>query len=249
MALSWSKRRKFLYTTVAGVIAAGGLLYGYETFLTQAPTCFDKVQNQDEHGVDCGGICALLCRNETRAPVVLWSRAFQVAENTYTAAAYVQNPNPGGQAKNVKYSFQLFDKNNQLIVERDGAIDIPAVQTVPFIDPNINVGNRVVARAIFAFSQEPTWVKATKMPVLRVGNQYLSSDGSRLSATVSNESIEDANKVIVAAVLFDAQGVARAASRSVLARVPRKGSQDVVFTWPSGVPNIVRAEITLLPAF
>lgn len=249
MALSWGKRRKLLYTTVASIIALGALLWAYQAFLAKPPTCFDGALNQDEHGVDCGGSCALLCRSESRSPVVLWSRAFEVAPNTYTAAAYVQNPNPGAAARRVAYSFQLFDDQNALVVERVGTIDIPPVSVVPFIDPNINVGNRTVARAIFAFSQEPVWQRTAELPALRVGNQYLSSDASRLSATIYNDTINTTGTVTVAAVLFDASGTAKAASRSVLPRIPRKGSQDVVFTWPNGVRGIVRAEITLLPSF
>lgn len=249
MALSWSKRRKFLYTTVALVVAFALLLGIYIQFFTNAPTCFDGTINNNERGVDCGGSCALFCKADTRSPVVSWARVFEVAPSTYTAAAYVQNPNPGAAARNVPYSFQLFDDKNILVVERAGVINIPPVQTVPIILPNINVGNRTVARALFAFSEEPVWQKVGALPSLRVGNQYLAEDGSRLSATVSNDSIENADKVTIAAVLFDASGTARAASRSVLPRIPRKGSQDVVFTWPGGVKNIIRAEITVLPSF
>ena len=249
MAISWSKRRKFLYTAVAAVIAAILLLVVYLEFFVSTPTCFDGKFNNDERGIDCGGSCALLCRNETRSPVVLWARAFEVAPSTYTAVAYVQNPNIGAGARNVAYSFQLFDNKNLLVMERNGVINIPPVQTIPFIDPNINVGNRVVARVLFSFSAEPVWYKAGDLPSLRVGNQYLSQDASQLSATIRNESITNADKVTVVAVLFDADGIARAASRSILPRVPRKGSQDVTFTWPGGVKNIVRAEITVLPSF
>lgn len=205
--------------------------------------------NQNERGVDCGGVCALICRQDARSPVVLWSRAFEVAPHTYTAAAYVQNPNPGAAARSVGYSFQLFDEKNALVVERIGTINIPPVSIVPFVDPNLDVGNRTVARAIFAFSTEPSWQRVSEFPSLRVGNQYLAPDASRLSATIMNDSISNVDAVTVAAVLFDAQGTARAASKSIVQRIPRKGSQNVVFTWPGGVKNIVRAEITLLPSF
>ncbi len=246
--MSWGNRRKLLYTTVGAVILAVLLLYIYEHFFTSAPTCFDGKFNGDERGIDCGGSCALFCKQDTRAPIVLWSRAFEVAPNTYTAAAYVQNPNPGAVARSVAYSFQLFDDNNALVTERVGVINIPPVQTVPFIDPNINVGNRTVAKAIFSFSANPVWTKIGALPALRTTNQYLSPDASQLRATVVNDSIEDADKVTVAAVLFDSNGPARAASRSILGTIPHKGSQNVVFTWPMGVPNIVHAEITILPS-
>ncbi len=249
MALSWSNQRKFLYAGVVAVIAVAFLLVVYLQFFTTAPICFDGTLNGDEHGIDCGGSCALFCTDQARPPIVLWARVFEVGPSTYTAAAYVRNPNPGAATRDVAYSFQLFDEKNLLVTERTGTIDIPAVQTVPFIDTNINVGNRTVTHALFAFSEEPRWYKAASVPQLRVRNQYLAPDASQLSATVANDSINNVDKVTIVAVLFDADGIARAASRSVLQRVPRKGSQDVTFTWSGGVKNIIRAEITVLPSF
>jgi hypothetical protein len=114
-----------------------------------------------------------VCKEEALSLIVLWSRAFEVAPHTYTAAAYVQNPNVGAGAKSVPYSFQLFDEKNSLIVERVGVINIPPVQTTPFIDPNIDVGNRVVARALFAFSEVPVWNRISNMPQLRIGKSIL----------------------------------------------------------------------------
>ena len=249
MALSWSNRRKVLYSTVIGLGCLIILVALYDSLFNQAPTCFDNTQNQNERGVDCGGPCALVCRADARAPVVLWSRTFEVTTGVYTAAAYVQNPNQGAAARAVPYTFQLFDEKNLLVTERQGVLDIPPVQTVPFIDPNINVGNRTVAKAIFSFTETPVWRKTVLEQRLRVSNQFLSKDASRLSATILNDGLKDAEDVLVAAVLFDSQGVARAASRSILAEIPRRGSQHVVFTWSGGVSDIVRAEITVLPSF
>jgi hypothetical protein len=243
-------RRKSLYTSVAGVLALVVLVFLYQTFLTAAPTCFDGVQNGNETGIDCGGSCSLVCANTAHAPVVLWSRIFQTSPTTYTAAAYIENDNPGAGAKRVGYSFQLFDADNQLIIERDGTVDLPPVQTIPIIDVNIPVTNRTPARVLFGFSNLPTWykVQSAVVPKLSVSNQNLAADASKLEATLTNGSFIDAHNVVVGAVLFDASGTARAASRSILS-VGKNSSVPVVFTFPGGVSNIVRAEITVLPPF
>jgi hypothetical protein len=258
MALSWSGRRKTLYSGVVAVIGFVLLIILYETFLTTPISCFNNKQDGTETGVDCGGSCALLCHDTAHDPVVLWARSFSVGSaagqgNYYTAAAYVQNNNAGAGAKQVKYSFQLFDTNNVLVIEKDGVLNIPPVQTVPVIEPNINVGNRDVARTLFAFTDDPhtiVWNKipTSKLPTLHITQQNLSLDGARLSAILVNDTINDAKSVTVTAVLFDSGGVARAASKSLL-DIPRKSSTPVTFTWPGGVPNIVRAEITILPSF
>ena len=250
MTLSWSKRRKLLYTSVGGVILLVLFFLTYQTVFNAPPSCFDGKQDQDERGVDCGGsICTLLCQNEARSPVVLWSRPFQTGQQTYTAAAYVQNFNVGAGARRVGYTFQLFDAKNSLVIEQQGMLDIPPVQTVPVVLPNINVGFREPTKAIFAFTQEPVWQKQPQLPTLRVTNQFLSGDASTLSASIKNDSPNDAKNVTITAVLFDGDGVARGASKSLLPVVPRRGSEDVTFTWPGGVSNIVRAEITVLPSF
>lgn len=234
-----------MYTSVAGVIGLMLVLFAYQALFTAPPLCTDGVQNGDEHGVDCGGSCALLCRSESRAPVVSWSRAFETAPQTYTAAAYIQNNNPGAGARRVGYTFQLFDENNKLVVARDGTADLPPVPTVPIIETGINVGNRSVSRALFSFSSEPAWLRAGALPKLAVSGQRLAADASRLEASVSNESFNDV-RVTVMAVLFDDEGVARAASRSTVT-APARSSVPVVFTWGQPAEGVVRAEITLLP--
>lgn len=251
MALGWSARRQLLYYAVGAIIfGVLGVVVWY-TFFTETPICFDGQQNADERGVDCGGSCTLICAADAKAPTLLWSRSFNTAGNLYTAAAYVQNNNTGAGAKKVSYSFQLYDANNLLVVERKGVADLPPIPTVPLIEHNINVGNRVVTRTQFSFSSVAVWnkIQLDKLPVLRKVQQPLANNGTKLEVEVFNDSLVDARNVVVAAVLFDAGGVARAAGKTLIDRLSRKSSQNVVFTWPKPNPNIVRVEVTLLPSF
>lgn len=248
MALSWSRRRKLLYTAVISVIGLVLLVVGYQVFIDRAPTCSDGLWNGDERDIDCGGACARICTQDARDPVVLWARSFSISPGSYTAAAYIQNRNQNALARGVRYSFQLFDEKNILIVERTGVVDIPPVQATPIVETGIDVGNRTVAKTYFSFSSIPVWEENTKVITpLQVGNQSLSPDGSRLSATVYNNTVEAVGRTVIIAVLFDGQGMALAASRAVISGVGKRSSQEVVFTWPNGTPGVVRAELTLLP--
>ncbi len=255
MALSWSDRRKYIYLTVFGVIGIGILCWAYFAFIYHPPTCFDGRKNGDEMGVDCGGACSLLCVNQTRQPSVAWARSFltvpATSTNIYTAAAYIQNTNLSAGARNVSYSFQLFDAKNQLIIERNGVTELPPVSIIPVIETNIPTGTRTIARTLFAFSALPVWnaVAPDSLPPIDVTRQALSADGSRLTLTLENNTVKDISNVTVAGVLFDGSGVALAASKSLIPSLPRKSSQNVTFTWPLGVPGVVRAEITVLPSF
>lgn len=237
-----------LYAAVAAVFGFAVMFGIYRTFFTAVPTCRDGAQNGRESGVDCGGDCALLCQAEARAPVVLWVRAMSGGEGAYTAAAYVQNQNAGAYAPDVHYAFQLFDGNNLLVAERTGTILLPPVQTIPIIEPNIDVGNRTVARAMLSFTREPYWLHAREgdFPALRTTGVLLKEgDGTLLNATLVNDSPYGA-EAEVGAVLFDAQGVALAASRTALS-VDRKSQESIFFTWPDGVRGAIRAEVIALP--
>ena len=247
LRLTWSARRQLLYYTVAAVAAAIILYAGYRALFEAPPSCFDHQQNEGERGVDCGGPCSLVCTPDTKPLAVLWSRVFEASPGYYTAAAYVQSNNLSAGAKGVPYSFQLFDDKNSLVVEKDGIVDIPPVEVMPIIETNIPVGTRQVARALFAFGATPVW-QTTSVPSLRVSDENLSPDGTQLSATLNNDTLYDAGKVTVVAVLFDSQGTAQAASKSVVDS-PKKSSHPVVFTWPRGVAGVARAEITVLPSF
>lgn len=251
MALSWSTRRKLLYYGAGFIVLTTLLFVGYQTFFTRTPTCTDGIKNGNEAGVDCGGSCPLLCEAQAEMPRLLWVRAFPAILPSYTAVAYVQNLNIGAGARQVGYAFRLFDSNNSLIVERRGTVDIPPVQVVPIMETNIDVGNRVVARTFFEFTDEPVWTKvpADTLPPLRITDQSLEADGTRLSATIVNDSQREARQISAIAVLFDSQGIARAASRSLIGTVRSKSAEPLVFTWPDTLAEVARAEITLLPSF
>ncbi len=249
--IGWGARRKVLYTAVGGVILLVLLVTLYATFFTRTPTCFDGKQNGTEVGIDCGGACALICEDQSKAPVVLWARSFENGPKNYTAAAYVQNNNIGAGARQVSYRFQLLAADNTLVTERTGVMDLPPVVTIPIVETNIDIGNRTVARTLFAFSEVPVWrkISAEQFKEVRVTAQDLNADASRLAVKVINDGFSSTGKIVVTAVLFDVQNVARAASESIIDTIERKSSQDVIFTWPGGVSNIVRAEITVLPSF
>lgn len=256
MALLWSTKRKLLYSSTIG----GGLLLAvlvlYGLFFIQAPTCFDGKENGNETGIDCGGSCVLLCKEQLHAPKLKWVRAFPISTSTYAVAAYIENTNIGVGAHGVRYSFQLFDDQNQLVIEKEGITDIPPIRTFPIIEPFINIGHRTVARAYFAFSQDVqdvAWKKvfAESVPVLSLSNQQYSTDtqGTRLSVMLHNDTVQDAKNITVAAILFDADGVARAASESLIALVPHRSTQAVVFTWPGQIQGVASEEITIIPSF
>jgi len=221
-------------------------------FFSTPATCFDGTQNGGEAGVDCGDPCALICESSALAPTVLWARALPSGGRNYTAVAYIQNKNFGASAENVHYTFKLYDPEGLLVIQKDGLTSLPPTNDgkVPIIENNLNVGNRTVSRTIFEFTAPVSWykVKAGSVPLLQSTPGILEEDNMRLTTTVSNNSLFDADDVTVVALLVDASGEVKAASESVITTIPRRSSQQVIFTWPIPHPEVVRAQITILPS-
>lgn len=251
--MNWRKRRQLLYITSGLAVFLGILFYGAYSYVATPGTCFDRTQDDGELGVDCGGPCARLCAFQTRDPVVSWARALPVATSTYTAAAYITNPQAslGGVAYQVGYVFRFYTADNHLIIEQPGTVDLPAVETIPVVAPNVNTGSEVVGHTQFSFTTAPiTWTKLREAdrPTFTVKDIIYAQDGTRLSATVVNETNVPVNGLTVAGVLFDADNNATAASRSVIQSIDAEGQDEVVFTWPNPSQGVVRAEVTPLPS-
>jgi len=245
-------QRRLMY--VAGVIVFFAVVIGVPLaiYLHKAPTCFDGVQNQGETSPDHGGPCTLLDDSSITPHAVLWSRSFQVRSGTYDAVAYIENPNSGAGAENVHYRMRLYDQENVLVAERDGATSIMPGGITPVFEGGIDTGNRVVTHTIFELSDTPVWermkniasaISITHDPVIDMTVM------PRLNAVVTNTSVGDISDLTFVAVIFDPAGNAFAASQTALPRLNAAAQQPIVFTWPNPFAITVgRVDIIPVPS-
>ncbi len=234
--MSWSSKRKtiyFLFFATAFLLVAS---FAYYFFFYKAPTCFDGIQNQNEQDVDCGGVCTKVCDFQAINPIILWSKSFKVKEGIYNLFALVENPNLKEEAFNVPYSFRLYDKDNVLISETMGKIDIPPRGLVPVFERTVLTNERIPVRSpLFRFTNKPVWKKVLKeQPNLSVSNKVLfEKDGNtRLKATVKNNTVQTVKNIEVTGIVSDAKGNAIAVSQTIIDSLSKNSSSQVVFTWP-----------------
>ncbi len=251
MALSWAKRRQFLYGTIVSlVILIFGGSYVYFTFFNVTPTCFDNKQNGDEQGLDCGGSCSVACRGQVIAePILLWSRPFEVAPGLTNLVAYLQNPNVSYVGHPVGYFFRVYDKDNVLIGTRSGTVTIPPVKNFAIFEQGFNSGGRTPVKAFFEFSDPIVWelFRSTK-PELAVNDTRTSteSDVTHVDAVLENKTINRYQKIEVVAIIYDALGNAIAASKTVVDDLPGGGSVNLSFTWPQPFSGSV-SKVEIIP--
>ncbi|MEK7579454.1 MAG: hypothetical protein AAB460_02925 [Patescibacteria group bacterium] len=246
--MSWASKRQTKYFFL--FLLALVVLVGIPTFLiTHDPaTCTDGIQNGPEEGIDCGGSCPIVCSFSAAEPNVAWSRLFQIIPGAYTAVAFVENPNGALAAYDVPYVFRLRDVNNILVAERKGRAYLPASGRVPIFETGIPTGNRIATRAEFELGA-PVWVHESPPPYeIESQNEKLTTESTspRLSVDIINEGLREVRDLPIVALLFDAEGNALHASRTVIPRLSGSSETTIVFTWPEPFPRPV-VTISVVP--
>ncbi len=233
--ISWSEKRKFYYG--AGVVVVLLLIFSFVFFglFYRAPTCTDGKQDGDETGVDCGGSCPNLCQGDTVAPIVYWSKFFNVSGGVYDLAAFVENPNLTSENSQAAYEFKVFDGDNLLIGTRDGETFIPKNKKFIIFEPGFVIQNRTPKYVEFDFTSFGVWQKdSAPEPDISVTYSPLSATTTspRIDGVVSNNSTQDINEVELTAEVEDQNENTVAVSRTFVDNLTAGSSQNFVFTWP-----------------
>ncbi len=252
--MTWALKRQIFYLAIVlGLFVFVGFLF-LRPYFNKAPTCFDRKQNGTEKGVDCGGSCALACKNEVSGLNVIWARSFRVVPGRYNAVAYVENPNKNAAIFKIHYKFRFADKDNIYIGSREGDTFIPAGGNFALFEPAINVGNAIPIFTTFQFTEVPTWVQVPEENIkelkLFVGDIVLSGEDTSplLTTTLKNISLFNIPETKVVAILYDEAGNAINASSTYLDHVSGGATVPISFTWPEPlVGKVVTKEV--IPMF
>lgn len=247
--MTWAAQRKLIILAVVVVLllsVAGATWY---FFFREAPSCVDNKQNQDEEGIDCGGMCTYLCSAQEADPSVRFVRAFSPVPGRTDVIAYVDNPNSDAAARQAPYTIELYDDQNVLVVKTEGVADLPARSTEPIFVPNLFSGSGVVSHAFLTFSKDKTkWVRASAPPkTLEAQNiVYTPGENPRVTAEIHNFTANERKRVYLVATLFGEDGKALMASATIIDTLPAQGNSSVVFTWPAPITETV-ARVEIIP--
>ncbi len=248
--LSWSARRKIVYIFFLIIILGTPTGFFIYKKMQKPASCFDGVQNQDERGVDCGGICKIACFDHVKSdPDIQWSRAYYVAPGVYNLVAYIQNPNVDYVSQPAKYIFRVYDDKNVLIATREGVAAIPTAKIFPIFEATIETGNSIPKLVTFEFVEPVTWLEYFgNKPELEVIEQRLSrTDTSpKIDAKIKNKTINTYRSVEVIAIIYDEKGNGALASRTYIDKIGDKEEKDIVFTWPEAI-NFTPSKIEIIP--
>lgn len=237
--MQWRTRRKLIYTLIAllPLILIAGVIY-VTTFFPE-PTCFDGLQNQNEEGIDCGGVCERICQDPLADLDVVWSRSFLVSDSIYNAVAYIENPNSDLIARDVPYKFRIYDKDNILITERRGVVNLFSQPKTAIFISGINTRNRALGRTVFEFLEQPYWEESPYTDVqFGIENRNLDvSSYPELSLDVVNKNTRSFRNIVLVAFIYNNSGEAVHVSQTVIDSLDLQESKSVIFTWRDQFPG------------
>jgi hypothetical protein len=233
--MSWASRRRT--AIIIGIIVLFGTAIGIPLALWwhEPASCFDGIQNQGETAPDKSGPCMLLDERTLVPHAIQWARSFSVRDGTWSAVAYLENPNENAGVAEVPYRYKLYDDQNILVAEREGSTYIMPGSVTAIYEGGISTGNRKVARTFFEFTAPLVWERMSDsaQTISITGKTLLDAQTTpRVIAIAENTSVFDARDVHFVAVVFDQAGNALAASRTIIPHLRPEARENLVFTWP-----------------
>ncbi len=232
--ISWRARHR-LFTVLSIVAVIAGVFFaGYALFRAE-PSCSDNLKNQNELGVDCGGGCERVCREEVSEMQIFWANSYKVSSGHYDVATLVENPNQAFGVRKLNYHFKLYDKDGLLISEHPGSTFINPRERFVIFSGNIDTGLREVERVVFTYD-DPLWERIVssrdRSRIVVESKLYEAGPPARFSARLISKAPSLLREVNAVAVLSSADGRAVAVSSTRLPSLDRSESRAVVFTWP-----------------
>lgn len=233
---SWQIRRQLAYFGVFALIVIA-IVGGGIWFFWPDQTCLDNRQNQNEEGVDCGGVCEKKCLGHVEDVRAIWTRFFEIESGFYDVTALVDNPNTLAGAKEIVYRFKLHDKNNILIAIREGRTFINPQERFVIFETRIRTLERIPIRA--SIEIDPiSWerMEIFKPDISFFGYNLVREPFGRMDATIRNNDIFEAENLEVIVVLLDKSENAIAVSRTIVESLADESEKRIGFTWPFAIP-------------
>jgi hypothetical protein len=160
-------------------------------------------------------------------------RAFTLSNNRTDALAYVWNDNKNAEARNAPYTLELYGNDGVKIVKKEGTLDLPAGSRSVLFIPALTSGARVDRAFITFDASRISWQKAENTPDSLVTEEtQVSEIGTpRITSILRNNAFEAQYQVRVVATVFDAEGIAIAASQTLVSVIAARSSVPLTFTW------------------
>jgi hypothetical protein len=183
----------------------------YSLFGPAKQTCTDKIKNQNEEDVDCGGVCGKCQKIEAQNLLPLGVELVDSGtQGEVDVMGEIENPNNNFGSKKFEYQFDFEDGAGNVFFSKTGESYILPGEKKYIIENNVPVAQKPEHLKMKILSSD--WVEFNNMyetPQLKIINkQYNETNSgtifSEVSGILKNESPFDFNLIKIKIVLRDA---------------------------------------------
>ena len=229
--------------TIIAVYLLAFLVLGVGLYLIikPKPTCFDGKQNQNEQGVDCGGICAMACMEKIIGNDLLVREITFIPtgdRGRYDVVARIFNPNNDIGAASFQYSLLLRDESGKEIARVTNSSFILPQETKTLLafnlEPAMAPSKAVIELSDFKWTRLRGYRAKPELNIYSkryVERPTASAFGAALG-TLVNDSVYDFRRIQVKVVLRDASGTPLAANQTEMQTVNVGREQEITLVFP-----------------
>lgn len=237
--------KQLIVAVVYGILVIALVWGGYFLFRTEA-TCTDGIRNQDEQGIDCGGVCSLQCARTVRTDdlEIRESALLFAGPDRFDALLAIHNPNDEAGASSFRYKMEFRDATGATVVAREGESFILPQETKYLLE--INVTAPKATSVVISFS-DYRWQRFSgyqEKPTITVSRKsydpIFSGVGfGKAFGVVKNESRFDFRSIVVKVILRDAGGKPVAVNTTEMRTMASGEVRDFTLIWPTAFPGTV----------
>lgn len=240
-----NKTLKKIVVILVYLIVIALVSWFFYLILKPKETCSDKIKNQNEEDVDCGGICAK-CSMIQAEDLMIGDKGYidSGVEGKYDFWAIVSNPNNtfGGQSFRYKVTFK--DAAGAVAGEKDGQSFILPGDKKYIIENNVPAKD---PRSVELSISDVKWTGFNdyyEKPHLNIVNRNYSeiSSGTGFSEAkglLKNESPFDFGLIKVKVILRDETGKVLALNSTEINTVKSQEEREIRVSWPTRFPGKV----------
>lgn len=240
-------RRKRIIIIFIYLVIIFLIVYGIYSALKPKPNCFDSIKNQNEEGVDCGGVCAKKCETVIQAQELVVEKIGVVPAGIvgkYDFYAQIVNPNAVYGSKNFSYTISFKDAAGNTMAGKDGSSFTLPGERKYIVENNLDVP--VGATPGFRINNSD-WIEFKdyyQRPDVNVINRTYNeiSGGTEFAEAkglLKNNSPFDFDTITIRVILKDDSGNVVALNSTRMNTVNAGEQRDFRVTWPNSFPGKV----------
>ena len=222
------------------LIILGMIIWLFYALTKTKETCTDKIKNQNEEGVDCGGVCAP-CKHIVVRPLTIGATGVVsggVADQ-YDFYSLISNPNNVFGSGKIDYEVDLKDANGNVLARREGTSFILPGEQKYIVENNLPApvspaGGEIIIKNT-QWTQFDDYYKNPEIEIVNKNYSTIKSGVGFAEATglLRNKSPFDFNEIVVRIILKDSSGKVLALNSTSMETVNSGQERDFRTFWPS----------------